>query len=521
VQAVGSYVQVYADTANLDGTLVANVTPQDGKFADSTSWQNVIDANTLSGKFTACALGGGYADSVLLKLSCSYDSNANVDLSLTRVAFNAVAGLTANEAAVGGGIESAYQGGGAGAATVQSAASAATGSGPFGALAGTLFQLNAADYALALNELSGAGYAGYLQSFNSLGYHYNSVLERASECDRPVLAGSALACRTSPFHLWAQLDHDHLDRDGDSELAGDSGHRSTLVAGADVNLSSAAVVGISAGSVSNHDRFADAAGSDIKGDGWQVGAYGVYDPGAFFVKALGTYSRLDGTAHRHLDFGASPGTITGNPDATVWTLGLHGGYRLQLSPANLVTPFVSYDYTDAKLDGFTETGTTGAELTVHGGSEKHSWLTGGVKWTGQFGGIVPEASVAWRHAFGDRRASFNANFAGSPATSDFDIVSMSEKHDALLAGVSVGGRLGPVDVRLAYQGAFGGGTTEHSGFLKLVLPFKAPSAAPRHASAAAPQPPQQQAATRTCADGTVMLASETCPTLPAPSATPL
>jgi len=521
VQAVGSYVQVYADTANLDGTLVANVTPQDGKFADSTSWQNVIDANTLTGKFAHCLLGGGYADSVLLKLSCSYDSNANVDLSLTRVAFNAVAGLTANEAAVGGGIESAYQGGGAGAATVQSAASAATGSGPFGALAGTLFQLNAADYALALNELSGAGYAGYLQSFNSLGYHYNSVLDRASECDRPVLAGSALACRTSPFHLWAQLDHDHLDRDGDSELAGDSGHRSTLVAGADVNLSSAAVVGISAGSVSNHDRFADAAGSDIKGDGWQVGAYGVYDPGAFFVKALGTYSRLDGTAHRHLDFGASPGTITGNPDATVWTLGLHGGYRLQLSPANLVTPFVSYDYTDAKLDGFTESGTTGGELAVHGGSEKHSWLTGGVKWTGQFGGIVPEASVAWRHAFGDRRASFNANFAGSPATSDFDIVSMSEKHDALLAGVSVGGRLGPVDVRLAYQGAFGGGTTEHSGFLKLVLPFKAPSAAPRHASAAAPQPPQQQAATRTCADGTVMLASETCPTLPAPSATPL
>ena len=521
VQAVGSYVQVYADTANLDGTLVANVTPQDGKFADSTSWQNVIDANTLTGKFAHCLLGGGYADSVLLKLSCSYDSNANVDLSLTRVAFNAVAGLTANEAAVGGGLESAYQGGGAGAATVQSAASAATGSGPFGALVGTLFQLNAADYALALNEMTGAGYAGYLQSFNSLGYHYNSVLDRASECDRPVLAGSALECRTSPFHLWAQLDHDHLDRDGDSELAGDSGHRSTLVAGADVNLSSAAVVGISAGSVSNHDRFADAAGSDIKGDGWQVGAYGVYDPGAFFVKALGTYSRLDGTAHRHLDFGASPGTITGNPDATVWTLGLHGGYRLQLSPANLVTPFVSYDYTDAKLDGFTEAGTTGAELTVNGGSEKHSWLTGGVKWTGQFGGIVPEASVAWRHAFGDRRASFNANFAGSPATSDFDIVSMSEKHDALLAGVSVGGRLGPVDVRLAYQGAFGGGTTEHSGFLKLVLPFKAPSAAPRHASAAAPQPPQQEAATQTCADGTVMLASETCPTLPAPSATPL
>jgi uncharacterized protein with beta-barrel porin domain len=367
---------------------------------------------------------------------------------------------------------------------VQSAA--ATGSGPFGTLVGNLFHLNGTDYALALNQLSGAAYAGYLQSFNTLGYHYNSVLDRASDCDMPVLAGSALACRTSPFHLWAQLDYDHLKTDGDDELAGDTGHRSTLIAGADVNLSSVAVVGVSAGSVSNHDRFADLGSSDIKGDGWQVGAYGVYDPGAFFVKALGTYSKLDGTAHRHFDFGASPGTITGNPDVTEWTFGLHGGYRLHLSPANLVTPFVNYDYTDAKLDGFTEAGTTGGELAVHGGSEKHSWLTGGVKWAGQFGGIVPEASVAWRHAFGDKRASFNANFAGSPSTADFDIVSMSEKHDALLAGLSIGGKLGPVDVRVAYQGAFSGGTTEHAGVLKLVLPFKGPSLAPHHASAALP-----------------------------------
>ena len=511
VQAVGSYSQIYADRAKLDGTLVANVTPQGGRFADSYSWQNVIDANTLSGKFKSCVLGGGYAQSALLKLTCSYDSNANVDLSLNRVAFNAVSGLTGNESSVGGGIESAYQGAG----------STGLGSGPFGALVGNLFKLDAANYALALNELTGAGYAGYLQSFNTLGYHYNNVLDRASDCDQPIIAGSALECRTSPFHLWAQLDYDHLKTDGDAELAGYNGHRSTLIAGADVNVTPDAVVGVSAGSVSNHDRFADVGNSDIKGDGWQLGAYGVYDPGAFFVKALGTYSSLNGTAHRHFDFGASPGTITGNPDVTEWTLGLHGGYRLHLSPTNLVTPFVNYDYTNAKLNGFTEDGTTGAELTVHGGSEKHSWLTGGVKWSGQFRGIVPEASVAWRHAFGDKRASFNANFAASPSTADFDIVSMSEKADAVLAGLSIGGKLGPVDVRVAYQGAFSGGTTEHSGFLKLVLPLKGPSA--RHpASSAPPRPRQQEASARTCADGTVTLPNASCPTLSSSStATPL
>lgn len=463
VQAVGAYTQVYADTANLAGTLVANVTPANGIFADSYSWQNVIDANTLTGKFNSCALGGGYAGSVLLKLTCSNDSNANVDLSLDRLAFNAVAGLTANETAVGGVLESAYQGG----------AGAATGS-PFGALVGNLFQLNAANYALALNEMTGAGYAGYLQSFNTLGYHYNSVLDRASDCDQPILTGSALECRTSPMHLWAQVDYDHLKKDGDDELASGTGNRSTLIAGADLKLSPVALVGISAASVSNHHRFADAASSDIKGDGWQVGAYGVYDPGAFFIKVLGTYSALNGNAHRRLDFGTSPGAITGNPDATMSTLGVHGGYRLQLSATNQLTPFVDYDYMHAKLDRFTEAGTTGGELKVNGGSEKHSWLTGGVKWTGQLGRLVPEVSVAWRHAFGDTRASFNANLAASPTTSDFDIVSMRERSDALLAGVSLGGELGPVDVRLGYQGAFNGGATAHSGLLKLVLPFKMP-----------------------------------------------
>jgi hypothetical protein len=500
VQPVGSYPQVFADTVKLAGTLVADVTPANGLFADSYSWQNVIDANALTGKFGTCALGGGYADSVLLKLTCSYDSNANVDLSLNRVAFNAVAGLTGNETAVGGGLESAYEDGGA---------AASTGSGAFGALVGNLFRLNGANYTLALNEMTGAGYAGYLQSFNTLGYHYEAVLDHASDCDQPILAGSALECRTAPFHLWGQLDYDHLQTDGDSELAGGSSHRSTLLAGADVNLSRVAVVGISAGSVSNHVRFADAAGSDIKGDGWQLGGYGVYDPGAFFVKALGTYSALNGDARRHLDFGASPGAITGKPDVRLWTLGVHGGYRLQFSARNLVTPFVNYDYTDANLQRFTETGTTGAELAVNGGSEKHSWLTGGVKWSGLFGAIAPEASVGWRHRFGDKRASFDARFAASPSTSGFDIVSMGEKSDALLAGVSVGGRLGPVAVRLAYQGAFSGGTTEHSGFVKLVLPLNAPAAAPRHASVS-PPPPQHQLAVETCPGGTVILATGTC-----------
>ena len=69
-QPVGSYAQIFADTANLAGTLVAQITTPNGLFADSYSWQNVIDANALEGTFDHCQLAGPYAGSLLLTFGC-------------------------------------------------------------------------------------------------------------------------------------------------------------------------------------------------------------------------------------------------------------------------------------------------------------------------------------------------------------------------------------------------------------------------------------------------------------------
>src|SRR4029079_14212486 len=73
VQVAGSYGQMFADTANVDGTLEGLLAPKDGLFADSYSWQNVSDGNALNGKFDSCMLGGAYAGSLLLTFKCSYD----------------------------------------------------------------------------------------------------------------------------------------------------------------------------------------------------------------------------------------------------------------------------------------------------------------------------------------------------------------------------------------------------------------------------------------------------------------
>jgi hypothetical protein len=63
--------------------------------------------------------------------------------------------------------------------------------------------------------------------------------------------------------------------------------------------------------------------------------------------------------------------------------------------------------------------------------------------------------------------------------------------------LSVGGKLGPVDVRIGYEGEFNGDVTSHSGNFKFVLPLgghKAAPLPPAPAPVVAPPPPPPPAA---------------------------
>src|SRR4029453_17183419 len=70
VQPIGTYPQIFANTANIDGNLVANITTPNGLFEDSYFWNNVIDAVTLNGTFDSCSLGAPFSTTPLLGLTC-------------------------------------------------------------------------------------------------------------------------------------------------------------------------------------------------------------------------------------------------------------------------------------------------------------------------------------------------------------------------------------------------------------------------------------------------------------------
>ena len=120
------------------------------------------------------------------------------------------------------------------------------------------------------------------------------------------------------------------------------------------------------------------------------------------------------------------------------------------------------------MKAFTESGLQGAILTVEGGQSDHTFLTAGVKWAGELDRVISQLDVGYRYRLGDTRSTISAAFLDD-TINDFAIVSANQDRGALLAGVSIGGKAGPVDLRVGYQGEFNRDVTSHGGNFKLTL----------------------------------------------------
>ena len=117
----------------------------------------------------------------------------------------------------------------------------------------------------------------------------------------------------APSHLWP-LDTIGASH-GDIEAAGIKSKRMSAIIGLDASVGNTAIIGGSIGLVNNHvneRRFGD----DVDADGYQVGLYGVYDPGAFYVNGVTTYSWFDGDSKRAIDFTPFGGTFAGESPVT-------------------------------------------------------------------------------------------------------------------------------------------------------------------------------------------------------------
>ena len=451
---LGSYPQIFTNTANLAGTIEVRPDSQNGLYANNYFFDNVIDAVTMNGTFANCVLGNN--NTPLLNLQCIYDTQENLDLSIVRVNFGDVPGLTGNGIGVAAGLDCLYTN---------------TLTGGIGALVADIFTLTAPNYLLALQQLSGGSYASYLQSFDKLGVRYNDLIDHATDCEDPSLVGSVTECRTQPLHVWGQIQGATRSQRGDDFVGKVDGDQWTAMLGIDAAVAPAVVLGAELAKVTN--GIDTNYGSHIRGDGYQVGLYGAYDPGNFYAKVMGTYSWLNGKARRDVDFrplgGTTFGHLNSNPDVRSWTAGAHFGYRIPMG-GSVITPYVNFDHVDTKLKSFSEGGLSGVNLDVSG-HEKRSFITGGGKFgINVGGGAMLQADLGWQHMFGRRYATALTAFSTDPSCT-FDSFSSAQKRDSIRAGLSLGGKVGPFRVRAAYDGLYSSGEKTHAGSIKIVLPF--------------------------------------------------
>nr|WP_281422115.1 autotransporter domain-containing protein [Aquisediminimonas sediminicola] len=468
-----SYPQVFANTANLGGTLEVRPTSQNGLYANSYTYNNVIDADTRVGTFANVVTGTG---TPLLTVNAVYDADNNVDLNLSRVAFGDVAGLTVNETAVGDGIENVYN---------------PSLTGPFSTLLGNLFQQSAANYPGALDQLSGAQYAGYVQGLRNFNVQTNTLVSDQIDC--AISIDGVEKCRNpdAGLRLWGLGGYNHAKVDSDINAAGYKSNNWFALLGLDYTMGNFTVGGFGGyrKAKTNFDRY----NGRIKSDGWQAGLLAAYDIGDFYVRGIGSYSVMNGNSRRTIAIGTTSGILSGKPDANIWSFYGEGGARFDMG-GSWLTPFVGVDYTNVKLKSFTETGVPGANLNFGSQSQNKTAILAGVKWAGNFGGIIPEAKVAYRHDFGSRVYGVDASFADAPAGSDFRVYSPETKRDSIVAGLSLATAMSEkVTGRLGYQGRFNSDVTDHAfyGSVTFALGGSTPAAPPPPppVSVAPPAPP--------------------------------
>ena len=277
-----------ANVANLGGTLGVGVTS--GLYGLSTSY-TLVSAGTISGQFAQFISS---PPSAFLSLSGPVYSPTSVDVTLTRTPFGAVAGLNANQRAVGNALEAAY---------------ATTLTGPAATLYTNLLMTGTPN---ALSQLSGEGTTATQNAAFASGRMFNSLmmdqgafwrsgksadsdgvtyreapLAYAAEKKKPTpaafkeLKAPSLAYQPRNWRVWTGGFGGVQSFNGDA-IVGSADARTSAAGGAmgfDYQVDPTRLVGFAVGGSKSHFSVPDRATSGNLLGG-HVGAYGVATWGA-------------------------------------------------------------------------------------------------------------------------------------------------------------------------------------------------------------------------------------------------
>jgi len=504
----GAYVQTgtgtveYFLTTNtgVHGTINAASTTLDGNiaaFIDPVSFAAIVIPTTTTLVYddvlnSSGALVGTFdntasilTSSIFFQGFATYDGGNDVDINLQRLAFNDAlnaigATETQNQESVAAALETIYSNGGY--------------SGDYQDFLEVLFGggLTAGQFQAILDDLSGSEHAQLQGSVLTLNGILNSFMtERldgakltqgggsmaaldgrryaqaapppASDAGPPSSYGShGLTRGKTGVSVWARVFGQWDHNDGDPEAASFDQDSTGGALGIDYAVANNAMIGI-AGNFANTDVDFDTPGDTADIDTWQVGLYGSYGFGRFYLDGMANYGSHDLSTVRTIlpPVPGAPFSTAAGYDASTWSVAGEVGGIWRLGRVD-IQPSARLAWTSSDTDGFTEVGSGPGgifDLIVQGADADSLASTlalrGSGVWTMGRTKVVPDIKVGWRHEFSDDRYSFVAAFAEDPTTT-FTIVSSGVQEDsAVVSAGLVFGLTTNFEVIVDFNGNYG------------------------------------------------------------------
>ncbi|WP_219893696.1 beta strand repeat-containing protein [Aquisediminimonas profunda] len=207
-----------------------------------------------------------------------------------------------------------------------------------------------------------------------------------------------------------------------------------------------------------------------KSKGWQVGGYADYSAGQVSANVQVAYINGNIDATRSISVGGVGRTAVASTDGHLFRAVGTVGYDLG-KDGSKIRPFVGVDFSNGRVNSFTETGANAANLNVNRINANRTDVLAGLDVAFKTGSITPYARAAYRYRANNKNGSVTANFvgnAGSAFTVSTEVAGRSEID--VDAGLSAGiGKSASVSV--GYQGAFRNDVNRHGVAAQLSFGF--------------------------------------------------
>lgn len=270
----------------------------------------------------------------------------------------------------------------------------------------------------------------------------SGVTSSRTSAIRGQSSGAALA----ETGVWAQGLYSDARQGTRNDVAGYNAYTSGMAIGADAKVTDSLTVGVAYGymdSTVNSKR-----GNTTEVDSHSFTVYTGYELGNYFVDSSLIYSKNENNSKREILNTTAKGTYDSN------TLGLSvlGGYDFQLDGMT-VSPLVGMNYSNTKLDGYTEKGSAAA---LRNGSQRYeiAELGAGARLSASYplgqGRLEPQVQAMVYHDFAADSAKSTSTFVNAVGGSSFVAYGAKPQRTSYQANVGADYKIGAFTVGGSY-----------------------------------------------------------------------